>query len=420
MRTVPGKVLAVLVLLLALSHASVGIYPYGVAVWVRPVFSLVGIAGAILLLRGVAGWRILLSVWCLLQTWVIATDCSGRWFDQGLFWGWVHSDSVRANQTLIELSERGVNYVGLLLFGVLAVIMGFGLHPPIRRRLSPRWGKGIAVGAGVLLIAWGIRQAWLRWDQAHAIAVLDLDVPRVPIYFRDQFLGRTPLAISPDAVRRWHLPLNPAGKLRLFNSGWEEALLLSDGDTTLCLWAGVPMLFRPFVDIAPTAYGDRTRVAIRKEDGPRLTGELLRRAKDRDEMICTISFADPAPHRPVEPILLRVAASNPTSRHLTGTAALIAYHFLSTETRNIKGPFLPYSAIEVPLPADWHDWPPAASRTTEITIPAPGKAQDYELFCTLDLLAGNSRGDLVEGSAYSNMLHAPVAGVPTTTPSTKP
>ncbi|MGN6727058.1 MAG: hypothetical protein ACTHLZ_14145, partial [Tepidisphaeraceae bacterium] len=73
MRSVPGKVLAVLVVLLALSHASVGIYSYGVAVWVRPVFSLVGIAGAILLLRGVAGWRILLSMWCLLQTWVIAT-----------------------------------------------------------------------------------------------------------------------------------------------------------------------------------------------------------------------------------------------------------------------------------------------------------------------------------------------------------
>jgi len=135
-RTIPGILFGVAILVLALGNCSVDLYPYGMAVWVRPLFSMLGIAGAILLFVGSAWWRVFLPIWCLLQTWIVATDVSGPWFYQGLMLGHFHSQSVKANEVLVEYEACGVNYAGLVLLMILAVVATLRLHPAIRFRIT--------------------------------------------------------------------------------------------------------------------------------------------------------------------------------------------------------------------------------------------------------------------------------------------
>ena len=46
-RSLPGVLFGILVLLLALGNCWLGVYPYGTEVWIRPLLSLMGVAGAI-------------------------------------------------------------------------------------------------------------------------------------------------------------------------------------------------------------------------------------------------------------------------------------------------------------------------------------------------------------------------------------
>lgn len=132
-RSIPGVIFAILIIILALGSCWVGTSPAGVATWLRPAFSLLGIAGAVLLLTGKGAWRLLLPIWCLLQCWVIATDPSGLWFAQGLMLGVTESRSTSMNGVLVEYSAQGFNLAGLLLLGIVIVLAVLRAHPPIRR-----------------------------------------------------------------------------------------------------------------------------------------------------------------------------------------------------------------------------------------------------------------------------------------------
>ena len=136
----PGVLFGVLVILLALGNSCVGIFPYGQAVWIRPMLGSIGILGAICLFCGNGWWRVWLPLWCLCQSIVIATDVSGEWFFQGLMLGVqsVNSERVKMNEMVTSFSERGMNTTGLILLVMLTVIGSFHLHPPIRRKLSLR------------------------------------------------------------------------------------------------------------------------------------------------------------------------------------------------------------------------------------------------------------------------------------------
>lgn len=416
-RSVPGVCFGIVVILLALGNCSVGLYPYGTAVWVRPLFSLMGIGGAILLFRGNAWWRVLLPLWCLLQTWVIATDVSGEWFKQGLMLGWTNSHSVSSNNVMTEYEASGVNYAGLLLLTLLAILAAGRLHPVIRRPIGRR---AVTISAatllGILLLSGAVH--WRNSSSDPNAIRLSLDIPGVPIYYKDQLLGRTPLIITADKVRDWTLPLSTTGRLKLYSWGWGDVVMLGDGTTHLPLYAGTPGLFAGYLDTFATPWGERCRMHVGREseDGRRQEGYLYRRAELRDEPILTITLLNPQPVLAGDALKVRCTLTNPTSKHYVGRQAAIQRYCFSYVGRDPAATLLSSVRRRVELPDTWNDLPAGATMSADLEFDAPLAADSYEFFCCWGLSDPKPESSTLTGSCYSNMLSLPVGPAPKTVP----
>ena len=406
-RAVPGVLFGIVTLLLALGNCSIGLYPYGTAVWVRPLLSTVGIAGALLLLAGSAWWRVLLPIWCLLQVRVIATDVSGPWFYQGLMLGHFSSHNVKANQVMIAYGASGVNYAGLVLLVILAVVAALRLHPPIRFRITRKSLVGVPVIVLLVMVTMLWLNGWPAPSPAPGEITLEVDLPRVPIYYCDRLLGRTPLTITPQRVGEWNLPLQAGSQLKAYGTGWADALILSDGKTEVPLYAGTPPLFATYLDRFPTPWGERSRMQISHEgrDGRSLSGYIYRKPELRDEPLLTISLPDPPSVRAGQPLRVHVAINNPTDRAYAGREARITQHFF---------PHVAYARVSKPLPAgfrreltmpiSWKDLLPGATLSADLEFDTPPSPGSYEFFCTWFLYDPDPQKNTGVGSCYSNML----------------
>jgi len=393
---------------LILGNCTVGLYPWGTAAWVRPLFSLFGLAGAIMLLAGIGWWRIILPIWCFLQTWLIATDVSGQWFAQGLFWGVFRSRSVKSGHVLVEYHASGANYAGLILLAVLLVITLFRLHPTIRKPITARQRKIVGVSVLVLVAVIGI---WSAVDHARASSarfVLDLDLPAVPIYYQGRLLGRTPLAITPEKIAQWGLPISSTRPLEMFSWGWADSVILSDGVTLLPLYAGPRWPFTPYLDTFETPWGVRCRMHIGTGDNNRLqSGWLWPRAELRKEPILKIVLARPTPVVAGGSFAVNCLLTNPTSQTYQGRKAQLDQHFFSYARRDRVPTTKPAGFRRVvDLPQTWNALAPGARFKTTVDFDAPLSPGKYEYFCTWDLFAPDKQGmdGTLSSGCYSNML----------------
>jgi hypothetical protein len=414
-KSIPGITFGVLTIFSALGNFDVGLYPYGTAVWVRPLFSLMGIVGAIMLFAGIGWWRVLLPLWCLLQTWVIATDVSGRWFAQGLFAGYTHSESNRTNNFLTSFQESGVNFAGLILFAILSFIIASKLHPDIRRAITARQRNVVGALTAIFLFIATTLVICHRVQAASANFVIDVDVPGTPIYYQGQMLGRTPLTISPEKIQQWGLPLSPAGKLEMYSWGWGDAVMLTDGTTHLPLFAGPPWPFAADLDTFESPWGTRCRISAGDDDGER--GYLFPRAQFRDEPILIISPTQSGAVAAGSSFKLDCVLTNPSSRDYRGVRSSIERKCFSYIRRDPNPSPIPKAfRWHIDLPSTWNDLPAGARHEEIVEFDAPHKPDDYELFCTWDLFSEPNSDRLDSGSIYSNMLTLKVIGPAATQP----
>lgn len=404
----PGIIFAVIVFLFALGNGWVGLYPYGAAVWVRPLVAMLGCAGAVLLLVGHGWWRVLLLVWCALQVFIVAIDVSGEWFYQGLFAGYRNTTAVKANEVMVQYEATGMNFAGLILLVLLLVLMAAKLHPPVKRPITRR--SGYVAAALLLAFIMAIAGVWsLRaWRASDALVVIETDLPHVPIYYEGKLLGTTPLAISPTDVRKWGLPLQQPEGLKAYSWGWGDAHILTDNVTHLPLYAGVPWPFESYLDTFDTPWGQRCRMALQEGNGRRHSGYLYRRADLRDEPILTIQLLNRAAVQAGDKLLLRCTLTNPTSRTYTGRKTEIRRLCFGFSRRN-PGLGTPLPGRTAELPQTWNTVAPGANLSADLEFVAPADAGAYELFCTWGLLAPGD-GITLSGSCYSNMLLLNVAG----------
>jgi hypothetical protein len=400
----PGVLFAILVMVLALGNSWLGIFPYGSAVWVRPLVGCTGLIGAICLLRGNRWWQILLPLWSICQSIVIATDVSGRWFYQGISLGVfiTKSETVRSNNLVILNSERGLGTTGIILLGAIGVIAIFRLHPTVRRnpsRKSVAWVL-LALVAFAIVASNGLAK---RRDYNAAI-LLDLNVPNVRIYYKDQLLGRTPLQITPQRITGWGLPLRGSSKLRLYAPGWADCVILSDGTTSLPLYAAPPWPFGSYLDRFQSPWGQRCRMSIDQENESRLYGYLFPAADRRDEPVLVISILNPQPVKPLAPLKVHCVLTNPTSITYEGRLAEIAPICFSYERRSdIRTP-----PRDVDMPSNWNTLMPGQTLQSDITFHVPATVGDYEWFCTWFLYDKTPNSQTGAGSVYSNILQVKV------------
>jgi len=403
-RSWPGILFGILVILLALGNSWLGLYPYGQAVWIRPLFALTGIIGAIGLLRGNSWWRILLPVWCLLQSWIIATDVSGEWFYQGLMLGAKMEESSRStiNELVTAYEAHGASTTGIILLAILLLIAICRLHPPVCRHPTPKgiaWAFGavIALGAGVALAYWpNGRDAW----------VLDLDLPHVPIYYKDQMLGRTPLHITPERVRQWKLPLDVTRSLTLDGSGWADCAVLSDGTARLPLYAAAPWPFGGYVETFDSPWGERCRVDVGTLRDKFCSGFAYPQAALRHEPMLTIRMLDPQPLAPGAALRLHCDLKNRGEKSYAGRKATLTRVCYDFERRDKHAWSKAAGTIrsEVTMPVTWNSLPTGGAMAADVEFDTPTVPGNYEIFCMWFLYVPDERSNTGAGSTYSNVL----------------
>ena len=416
-RSLPGVLFGSLVILLALVNSWPGVYPFGHAVWIRPIVGAVGILGAICLFCGSGWWRLWLPVWCLCQSFIIATDVSGEWFYQGLMLGVQRKSSgwAKINEMVTSYSARGMNTTGLVLLIVVGAIAFFRLHPPIRRKISLK--QPVFVIPVIVLAAVAAFAALRHRGESDAIYVLDVDVPNVPIYYKDQLLGRTPLQITPARLAAWKLPLDAAQHLTLFAGGWADCVQLSDGKTSLPLYAAAPWPFASYLDRFDTPWGERCRMHIGGEHDNRRDGFLYPAPPLRHEPVLTIQMLDAPPIPAGAPLRLNCVLTNPTSKGYVGRLATMERHCFFYDQRNTTYAAPAAGARRaIDMPAAWNALPAGATLKADLGFDAPVDPGDYELFCTWFLFKAGDNTQTGVGSVYSNMLWLrvgpPVAAAP--------
>jgi len=254
---------------------------------------------------------------------------------------------------------------------------------------------------------------WPAPSPASDAITLKLDLPRVPIYYRDQLLGQTPLTITPQRVSEWNLPLQAGSQLKAYGTGWADVLILSDGATQVPLYAGTPALFASYLDRFPTPWSERCRMHISHEgqDGRSLSGYAYRKPELRDEPVLTISLLDPSSVRVGQPIRVHGALSNPTSRTYAGREAKIKRCCFSHAVRPAVNATLPANfRREVTMPASWKNFPPGATLNADLAFDAPVSPGSYEFFCTWFMYDPNPQKNTGVGGCYSNILCLQVSG----------
>lgn len=171
----------------------------GTGAMVRSTLSLIGIAGAVLLLchRRLA-WALLIP-WAIVQTWVVVTDPSGPWFYQSLHAGWQNLRTVRSGPFLMRYEGRGVNVVGLIWLAIFLGMLIFRVFPPLTP--MPRWfritrRRGIIVATlVVVLMGW---QGYRAMEQRNALVVISADYPGTAVYYHINCLAAPPWLSRPS------------------------------------------------------------------------------------------------------------------------------------------------------------------------------------------------------------------------------
>jgi hypothetical protein len=282
--------------------------------------------------------------------------------------------------------------------------MVFRLHPALRGAALYRRYKTLA-GLGVLAAVVGGLAWHSRQGLANADYVLDLDLPRVPIYYKNELLGHTPLAITPELVRDHHLPLDPALPLKLVSPGWADCEELTDGKTTVPLYAGPAWPFGGKLEIFPTPWGERARMSVGMEKGKLRSGLLYPRAELREEPVMTIEAMDAWPLAAGAPLRLHCVLTNPTAKDYKGRQAVVGRRCYGFEARPLAGAATTGPVRrEVTMPASWNALPAGGKLEGDVKFEAPGAAGDYELFCTWFLYKAAAGSNEGAGSVYSNIL----------------
>lgn len=404
-RRLPGICFAIAALLLALPSIRFSFYPYGTAVWVRPLVSMTGIAGAVFLLMGIGWWRLLLSVWCAVQSIIVATDVSGEWFYQNITLGLFYKQEFSStnNHLRMDYSASGFSTTGLVLLLILAIIMVAKLHPPVKRQF-PGWKIALAV-AGLAILIVSTREIILRYQANHATFVLEVKGIHVPIYYQGQLLGYSPLAVTPQRVAEWKLPLKPHDLKYMGGSGWADCVTLTDDQTEIPLFAGAPLVGAGNVDQFDTPWGKRCRMHVGREIENRRSGFFWPVAELRGDPIVTISLKPGVPVVAGRPFQLHCVLSNPTSFDYEGSRSELT-RFCRSFGPTEKNWTPPPASLRrtIALPESWNTLKQGARFEMDVEFDAPLKPEEYELFCPWFLYKKGKNGESGSGSAYSNVL----------------
>lgn len=383
-------------------------HPIGVGAMVRSGLSLVGIAGAVLLLfqRRLA-WLFLLP-WALLQIWVVVTDPGGPWFHQSLHAGWQTFRTGHSGPRLLVYEGSGVNFVGLIWLALFLAMLVFRLVPPLKPmpsalRLTPR--RALIVGLILApLIAW---QGYLAIERYRAPLVISANYPGTKVYYRDQFLGRTPLAVTPRRIERWGLPLNRGHPLELRHTHWTQRLWLytSDRESVVVLDLVAPFYARSPKTL-PTPWGVRhTSIGIRDSADQRHDLMLIAPYDRIDATYPSlrIELLQPPPYAPGETVPLRLVLSNP-ARSFTGFDPYFQVMFFPFESKRATAAVPPsdHSRQRFDLPEDWNEWTPGDRRERTLDMVMPDAPGQYTLMAIFSLVQASNSNRLAIGSPYSN------------------
>jgi hypothetical protein len=262
-----------------------------------------------------------------------------------------------------------------------------------------------AIIFGVLLFSLAGAKGVGVWRDHHAEAVLDLDLPRVPIYYRDQMLGRTPLRITPELVREEKLPLDCSRPLKLDITGWVDCVLLTDGRNTLRLQAGLPPFFASKADTFETPWGTRSRMHCGLEEGNRRSGFVYPPPQLRNEPMFTIQLRDAQPLKMGSVLHLHCVLNNSTGSDFLGGEAVITPHYFhfDQEPRGWAS-LAPSLKGEATMPESWQRLAAGATLEADFDFDGPVAPGDYEYFCDWFLHAAGMGANTGHGSVYSNIV----------------
>ncbi len=388
--------------------------PFGVGALVRSGLSVIGITGGILLIcRRRLAWTFLLP-WAVLQMPVWITDRSGRWFFQSLWMGTLNLTTISSNNSVVSQEGHGFNFVGCLWLGVFLTMLMFRLHPPMRPLFeippaSRRRLWAITAVTVALLTGWQIYGYQLR---SRADLVIGSDIPGTSVYYRDRFLGYTPLAITQSRIKAWQLPLEPGQPLRLHNTDWTQRLLISTSDphSEVVLDVNTPF-FAPTPKIIPTPWGLRSASSAGAyHEGSNYRRRIIWYENTKNSLQLMLEPLEPGPYLPGQSVKLKCILTNPASE-VSGVASSIrvmCWGFdmtwsAPTPTREHR------RTASTNMPVEWSHWPTGTARTESVDFEMPLQAGYYTLMAVFNLFADDQHCKLSVGSPYSNYLLIQVA-----------
>lgn len=406
-RTIICIIVCILVILSA-SGQIANWQPFGIGAMVRSAFSLLGITGAVLLLcRRRVAWFLLLP-WAVLQTIVYIRDPSGAWFYQSISAGWQNTNSVFNNDELTRLRGSGFNFAGVLWLVIFTVMLVGRVFPPLRPLAGPfRVTRPKAVALSLIvavLLAWLI---YRDYEQRHALLVLSTNYPGTHIYYQDQYLGRTPLAMTADKIKEWNLPLDSSQPLNISSTNYTQRIVVysEDHQSKVVLDAKSPF-YAPSPKPLPTPWGIRHTILEGGTYQGRRLPMVLRNETSQTLPQLYIELLQPPPYTTGQIVPLSCTFTSPSKR-LEGDNPQIRVILKSfTKPSIISNTSKPidWDHNLFDMPASWAAWPVGQSRTEIVEFQMPDQPGHYTLMAVFNLFKkGNSRF-LVIGSPYSEYL----------------
>jgi len=264
----------------------------------------------------------------------------------------------------------------------------------------------------LLLTAVGIAVGFFahRWNAAreaarlaNAYRLLDSEIAGTEVYFRDKYLGKTPLALSREDCVTLGLPASPVTVIDA--DGWGEGISFHDPSLT----TNPRVMFKVRANLAAdylsyeTPWGSRTKTAGGWELPNGFRSKFMSRG-NWGGLSLQIDFSNKPD--PADKVLkVRVTAANNGTAVYSGFRPRVDVHWGTLDARWASRAHKGFW-----MPAEWAHLAPGQSLRTTAEIPLPATSGDYSVFATSNLFRNNTDDYLVApGSVYSDskLLHIP-------------
>lgn len=367
-------------------------HPFGVGAMVRSGMSLVGIAGAILLMcRYRVGWVLLLP-WALLQTWVYIHDPSGQWFLQSMDIGWKNTTTITRNGQVTTYHGSGVNLAGLIWFLVFILMWALRVCPP--QKPMPAIFKItqvrlLVIGMPVLVLA--VWLGYFRYQLSQAPLVITTNFPGTLVYYQDQLLGRTPLAVTSEKILDWKLPLKAGQPLQWTFTDYSNRILIftTDRKSEVVLDFKAPF-YAPNPKEFPTPWGIRNSSTFAHGDMPeRAFDAYLLNERPQEEYGMTLEFLTLPPYKPGQLVSVKCDVWN-NGKHASGVSSTLLAIIFGFDRKWVTQthPYVEKHPNRINMPEDWNDWPADMRRQEIVEVTMPRKPGYYSFQAIYSLKYG--------------------------------